>query len=271
MKTSIFKLVLITPVFILLSHYLVVFPHEYAHSFMAWILGYKNNPFLLNYGGTSWNNLLLLAYIDENVDYLTIYNAGHGYYVALIAFAGPGIANGLLFLVSLYLLNRPRVKQEPYIFYFLFWFNLMTLGNFYDYVPIRTFAQHGDVYAFVKGLNISPWLVYFVIGYLVTYLIWNFFTKTLISAYKNLEINSIAPRAALMIICVCILFGFFGGIIGVLISSVFVDYTDISHFLSLTSFLMIPGMIIACWPTRLWVQQQLSLYNAISIHDLSHQ
>lgn len=258
-KATQIKLILITPIFILLSHYLAVFPHEYAHSFMAWILGYKNNPLLLTYGGTSWNNLLLLANIDENVDYLRIYNAGYGYYVALIAFAGPGIANGLLFIISLYLLNKASVKKNAYLFYFLFWFNLMNLGNFYDYVPIRTFAKYGDVYNFVMGLNISPWLVYIVIGYLVAYLIWCFFTKTLISAYRYLAIFSISLRAALMLICVFILFGFFGGIIGILISSKSVDYTDISHFLTLTSFLMIPGVIVACWPTRLWVQRQLGL------------
>lgn len=210
----------------------------------------------MTYGGTSWNNLLLLANIDENVNYLKIYNAGHGYYVALIAFAGPGIANGLLFIISLYLLNRPSIRKKPYLFYFLFWFNLMNLGNFYDYVSIRTFAKHGDVYNFVMGFNISPWLVYIVIGYLVVYLIWHFFTKTLISAYKVLDIHSISLRAVLMIICVFILFGFFGGIVGIMISSKPIDYTDISHFLSLTSFLMIPGVMVACWPTRLWVQQQ---------------
>jgi len=40
----------------------------------------------LQYGGTSWQNLLYFANIDEKVDYQTIFNAGHGWHVALIAF-----------------------------------------------------------------------------------------------------------------------------------------------------------------------------------------
>lgn len=58
------KLNLVTPIFILLAHYQIVFAHKYAHAFVAWILGYKNSPFDLNYGGTSLGNLLLLVNID---------------------------------------------------------------------------------------------------------------------------------------------------------------------------------------------------------------
>jgi hypothetical protein len=85
------KLIILTPIFILLSHYLAVYPHEFSHSFMAWLLGYKNNPLAIDFGGTSWPNIFLLIHIDENVDYKTIFAAGHGAYVALIAFAGPGL------------------------------------------------------------------------------------------------------------------------------------------------------------------------------------
>jgi len=251
------KLILLTPVFILLSHYLAVFPHEYAHSFTAWLLGYKNNPLALNYGGTGWNNLLLLSNIDENVNYKAIYLAGHGFHVALIAFAGPGIANGLLFILSLYLLKNNTVKKKPYLFYFLFWFNLMNLGNFYDYVPIRTFASHGDMAAIEIGLNISPWWIYIIFGYLVMFLIWQFFTKTLISVFSTLKITSPTLRASLMITCVLILFGFFGGILGILLSANPMSYGLISYFLSITSFVIIPAIIIALWPTREWVKEGL--------------
>lgn len=248
-----FKLILITPVFILLSHYLAVFPHEYAHSFFAWFLGYKNNPLALSYGGTSWANLLLLSNIDENVSYQII----HGYHMALIAFAGPGIANGLLFIVSYFLLKNDKIKQKPYLFYFLFWFNLMNLGNFYDYVPIRTFSFHDDIANIVMGLNISPWWIFIIVGYLVMFLIWQFYTETLISTYVNLKINTTLSQASLMIICTCILFGFFGGIIGVFTSSDPMYYGAIKYFLSITSFIMIPGIILAAWPTREWVVRKV--------------
>src|ERR1700690_2614515 len=100
------KLILITPFFILLAHYLAVFPHEYAHSFMAWFLGYKPHPLAIDYGGTSWWNVFLLSDIDEHVNYDLIISQGHLYHMALIGFAGPGLANGLLYLISLFLLAR---------------------------------------------------------------------------------------------------------------------------------------------------------------------
>lgn len=263
-KTNKLNLILITPIFILLSHYLAVFPHEYAHSFMAWLLGYKENPLALSYGGTSWNNLLLLANIDENVNYHLIQSLGHGYLVALIAFAGPGIANGSLFALSFFLLRNSSIKQSPYLFYFLFWFNLMNLGNFYDYVPIRTFASHSDIANIVTGLKISPWWIYTILGYLVVFLIWQFFTKTLIATFVNVGITTTTGQASLMITCVLILFIFFGGVIGALTSSNPMSYGEIKYFLSLTSLFLIPGFIVAAWPTREWVIWQLDNYKHLS-------
>src|SRR3990167_6127809 len=168
-------LLLITPIFILLAHYLAVFPHEYAHATMAWILGFKNNPFNIIYGGKSVGNIFLLSHVDENVNYKMIYDAGYRDYISMIAFSGPGIGNGLLFIVSLVLLKNTVVKKHSYFYYFLFWFNLMNLGNFYDYVPIRTFASSGDVFNFVFGINISPWWVFIFLGFLLFFFFFFFF------------------------------------------------------------------------------------------------
>ena len=109
-KVTPINLILLTPVFILLSHYLVVFIHEYAHAFTAWILGYKNNPFDLNYGGTSLGNLLLLSNIDQKINNNLIYSLGHPGHVALIAFAGPGVVIFLFFLSS-WLMRKYDIKR----------------------------------------------------------------------------------------------------------------------------------------------------------------
>lgn len=261
-KPAKFHLIVITPIFIILSHYLAIIPHEYAHSIMAWLLGYKAHPFDVNYGGTTWDNLLLLTRIDENVNYETIYAAGHGMHVALIAFAGSGIANLCLFIISLFLLKNHSVKERPYLYYLIFWFNLMNLGNLYDYVPIRTFSPLGDIAAIATGLNISPWWIYVVLGYPIAFLIWHFFTSTMIAAFVNWKINSTAMRAALMITCVFVLFGYYSGMVNLLISANIMQYGEISFFLSLTSCLLIPGIIIIAWPTRRWVNHQL-----VEIHN----
>jgi hypothetical protein len=248
-KSLSLKLILVTPVFFLIAHYLAVFPHEYAHSFMAWLLGFKPNPLAIDYGGTSWINLFLLSHIDENVNYDLIMSQGHSFSVALIAFAGAGIANVLLYLLSLVLLARKNIQQRPFWFYFIFWFNFINLANFYDYVPIRTFSTHGDMAHVATGLGISPWPIYIIAGYLVAFVIWHFFTDTLVRAFICLKLSATFARASLMMVCVLILFGYFG-------MAGFVDYGEISHFLSATSFILIPGVIIACWPTRLWVKRQ---------------
>lgn len=251
-RAKILGLILLTPVFILLTHALAMLPHEYSHSFTAWLLGYKNNPFALTYGGTSWSNLLFLLHMDENVDYPMIFSMGQNIHAGLIAFAGIGI-NILLFIFSLWALTKEYVKEHPYLYYFLFLFNLMNLGNFYDYVPIRTFATRDDATNFELGLNISPWWIYFIGGYIVCFLIWHFFSRTMIKAFINLKVTSTTLKAGLMMICVGMLFGFYG-------LPGFFGYGKISYFLSATSLLAIPGIILALWPTRDWVMRRLELY-----------
>jgi hypothetical protein len=249
MKPAPWKLILITPIFILLSHYPAVLLHEFSHSFMAWALGFKTNPFALNYGGTGFWNLLLLINVDHNVNNKMIYALGHPGLVALIASAGPCM-NILLFVVSFCLLQTQKIKQRAYWFYFLLFFNLMNLGNIYDYVPIRTFAINGnmvDVVDIEQGMHWSPWWIYLIVGYLLSFLVWQFFTRTLPAAYLHVKIQSTAGRAALMITCVCIFFGYFA-------LPGFFNHGPVSAFLSATSWMAIPGIIVALWPTRNWVK-----------------
>ena len=41
----------------------------------------------------------------------------------------------------LWLLRWPTVRGNALLFMFVFWFNFMNVGNFFDYVPIRTFVS----------------------------------------------------------------------------------------------------------------------------------
>jgi|SRR6185437_4199078 len=252
-KPTTANLILLTPIFILLSHYIAVFIHEYAHAFTAWILGYKDSPFDLNYGGTSLGNLLLLSNIDQNVNNNLIYASGHPGYVAFIAFAGPGIII-LLFFLSSWLIQNKQTKRHPYLLYFLLFFNLWCLGGTYAYVPVRTFTPHGvmvDVLDIEQALHISPWLIYFFVGYLVIFMVWQFFSKNLLSIYANVGISSTTGRVSLMTLCVLILFGYCG-------LAGFVNHGEISHFISATSFLSIPGIIFLLWPTKKWINEKLN-------------
>lgn len=224
---------------------------------MAWALGEMKNPLALDYGGTGLRNLLLLWDIDENVEYHLFFMQGHGFHAALVAFAGSGIGSVSLFVLGYFLLKSGYVQKRPYLYYFVFWFQLMNLGNFYDYVPIRTFASHGDMGNLTHGLNISPWWVFVIFGYPIAFLMWQFFAKTMVFMYLNLLIRAVAVQAALMIICVLLLFGWFGGILGAVTSSTPMPYGETAYFLEVASFLAIPGIIFILWPTRNWMEYQL--------------
>jgi hypothetical protein len=249
-------LALLTPVFILLAHYLVVFPHEFAHSFMAWVLGRKADPFAITWGGGSLRNILLLTNIDENVDYRSALARGPAYYVALIALAGPGIANGTLYFLSLAWLKRAWLQARPVLFYFVFWCNFMTVANFYDYIPIRTFGPRDDVANFVHGLGISPWYVFGVGIYLVGFAIVCFLGRGLARAYECLGLQTTASRSTLMVVCVVILFCYYS-------LPGFGMGDDISCFISMTSWIMVPGILFICWPSRTWVRQQVRLQESL--------
>lgn len=252
-QPSSFFLVLVTPIFIFFANYLTIYCHDFSHSLMAWLLGYKHNPFEINFGGWSFLNFFFLVNVGENVDYNAIYALGHPYEVALIAFAGPGIANVGLFFLSLYLLTKKSVRESYYLFYFIFWVNLMNLGSLYDYIPIRTFSAQGDVGHITTSLNISPWYIYIIAGYPVAFAIWHFFTRTMIKMFAHLKILSMELKAFIMSLCVFILFGYYGGA-GLTVND------SLSHFLSITSMMSIPGIIAACWPRRIWVERQFQRY-----------
>lgn len=236
-------LIVLTPILILLAHYLVVFIHEYGHAITAWILGYKNSPFALNYGGTSWSNLLMLSGIDQNVNNKLIYSLGHPGHVALIAFAGPGIII-LLFFLSSWLMHNKKILTHPWLLYFFLFFSLWCLGGTYAYVPVRTFATQGemvDILDIEQALNISPWIIYFFVGYLVFFMMRQFFLNNLSLVYTNVNISGRIGRASLTILCVLILFGYCG-------LAGFANHGEISHFISVTSLMAIPGIIFLLWP-----------------------
>ena len=178
---------------ILLAHYAAVLPHEYAHSFMAFALGYKGDPLVIHFGGTSVGNLISLIDINEQVDYAAMFARGDGTAAALTGFAGPGLANGTLYLLSLFLLRRLSVRRNVFLYMLVFWFNFTNVANFYDYVPIRTFTSDGDIGHITQGLGISPWAALVVLGIPTAIAMWFLFTRTLPQALGRIAPDSPFP------------------------------------------------------------------------------
>jgi hypothetical protein len=236
-------LIVLTPFFFYITHALAFFIHEYSHSFSAWIFGFKDNPLILNFGDTSWGNILFFIKMDENVNF-NLFSATHPWIASFIAFAGMGIGNVILFLISITALFSKKYHSQFY-YYFFIWLAVMNLGNFNDYIPGRTFATHGDIGEITSFLNISPWWIMILFGYPICYCFWLFYSKILPHTYKKLAFNLI-QQIILLVMITLTLFALFG-IAG------YSNYGPESHLIALLSIYAVPIVIVACWPSRKWV------------------
>src|SRR5437879_5596102 len=106
-------LILLTPLFFYITHALAFFVHEYSHSFSAWLFGFKPNPLILNYGDTSWGNILFFMKMDENVDFNS-FSSAHPWIASFIAFAGMGVGNVVLFLAAVMALFSKKNHSQIY-------------------------------------------------------------------------------------------------------------------------------------------------------------
>ena len=88
------------------AHGVVVFAHEYAHTFTAWVLGWKRNPFALNYAHRTVTVFLTRLGISQNVEETPIFASGHGAQAASISVAGALLGNGLITFPLSRLLDR---------------------------------------------------------------------------------------------------------------------------------------------------------------------
>lgn len=245
-------LAIVTPIYFWLSHYIAVFPHEYAHSLVASLFGFKDHFWQIQYGGTSFGNVLLLIHIDEHVNYAAMHAAGKDWLIALTAFAGPGIGNGLTYAISLWCMTKSSIQSRKWLFYFIFWWNVNSIGNFIDYVPIRTFSARGDMANLAYGLHIYPWWILLVLGSCVMVVVWNFYSNTLTKTYKILELSHKLAQVILLLIATLILFGFYG-------AAGLHHYGAPSHFISLLSLWAVIPVVTFNWPWRSWVLNKLKM------------
>jgi hypothetical protein len=240
MRKSNLVLLWLTPIFILLAN-LTAFIHEYAHSFTAWALGFKDNPFNIIYGGWSWQNIFFLANIDENVNYAVIDQLGYQHFISLIAFAGPGIGTLLVYLISLYLLRK---KFNSYLYYLIFWINLAQIRELWAYVPLRALSTSADIANINHSLSISPYWIFMLVTPLVALGVWNFFVNTLKNSYTKLDLYDSSSQATLLILTVIFFFGFTS------LQILTANYNFITRNLTWSSLILIPLILFFCWPKK---------------------
>ena len=227
-----------------LAHALGYLGHEYAHTFTAWALGYKSNPLALDYGRLNLRNLLLLSDIDENVDYNSLFAAGRGRLASLIAVSGVLLGSGTFYIVSRVLYSFAKLRNRPILGLFAFLLCLMNVGNFLDYVPVRTFTTHADMANVERGLHISPWFIITVLGFPFAVAIGHFFMKLLPDARVFLFPSKTFSQVVLVVLSSFTVFAFFG-------SAGMQGYGATSHWLSVLSVcLLFPVVLILCWPRK---------------------
>jgi hypothetical protein len=255
-RTQVGVMLASTPLVLILTHYVAVLPHEFTHSILAWALGIKDNPWLIDWGGSSWLNILLLIHIDENVDYKSALAAGHNVVVAIVALAGPLLANGGMYLIFRRLAVSPSVRARPIAAWVVFWLVVVNLGNLWCYVPIRAFAADGDIRHFIWATDASPWLIYVVIGYLVLWALIDFYRRVLPITLDSTGLRSPGSAFVVLVVSTVVIFAYFA-IPG------FLETDPVSLFIAGTSVLVILPVILLQWP-RLSVPEPRDGHTGVS-------
>lgn len=199
-----------TSLALLVTHAIAFFLHEYSHAVAAWLLGFKSNPLAIDYGHLDLANVLLQQEISENVDYDLMFATGHGFSAAIIALAGPGIGNGLLYLICALALKRQASRMQPSSVLLLFWLALMASGNLWSYAPVRTIATHGDMGYAAHGLGISSWTLFPFVVLPSLLAAWDLFARVL-PLVLNTACGSDQLHRTFVTATACfVFFGFFG-------------------------------------------------------------
>lgn len=218
----------------LLAHAFNYFLHEYAHSFMAWLLGWKADPFALNYGTASIDNILLQQQIDENVDYGPILASGEGWQAALIAAAGPLLANGGTALLCHRLIVR---AVRPAALWWLVWVDAFSTFNVWSYAPLRVLTTHGDMALLARGLGVSVWVLFPFATSFAAWLLWRFAFRALPLAQKRLYPDDAQISFSMVVLAISIPFFSISGLFG---------YGPFCAMLAIVSFfMMMPALMVA--------------------------
>jgi len=225
------------------AHALDFFLHEYAHATMAWALGWKADPLALHYGHATLDNILLQQQIDENVAYGPIFASHHGGEAALIAAAGPIIANSGAALLC----NRAieaMARQTAHtagrkaVIWGMTWIAAFNVFNLWSYAPLRVLTDHGDMALIAQGLGISRWVMFPFVTCLALGLVLRFVTATLPRAQRGVGFGPLGRWLGLAVLLTAAPFFSMAGLAG--------DYGTASAVLGIVSlFGFAPALLLA--------------------------
>ena len=197
------------------AHGVAFFLHEYAHSFTAWALGWKRNPLALHYAHPTLAVLLVQLGISQNVDEAAIFASGHAWQAASISAAGAVLGNAVVsYSLSRWLYYFAQRRDARGWAMAAYWLTVTSIGNFIDYVPVRTFIVgtdlDQDMYAVERGFDWSPWTLLLLFGVPTALAVLYFFTRIQPKTLAWLFPNSRPQRAFIAAFTSLFLFGFYG-------------------------------------------------------------
>jgi hypothetical protein len=204
------RFALLTMFLVLLTHAIAFLLHEYSHSFLAWLLGFKANPLALDYGRPTLKNIILLGDVEENVDYKQIVAGGNRIWGGIIALAGAGIGNGLLYFLCFWLTGLRRIRSSRAAIMFLYWLSLMGAANLLSYAPLRVITTHGDMAIAANCFGISTWLLFPFVTAGTLYVMWHFFFRMFPKTYRQVVSGSPNNLVCMIAATSYWYFGFFG-------------------------------------------------------------
>jgi hypothetical protein len=224
------------------AHAVVFFAHEYAHTSTAWLLGWKSNPLALNYSHPTLKVLLAQMGIDQDVNEAPIFASGHGRDAAFIAAAGMVIGNGLitypLSRLGAAIAARRNLRGWAMFFY---WTTVASVGNFIDYVPVRTFSPTGDMKSLALGLGWSPWTVLVVLGIPTACALLYFLVRIQTASVSWLFPDSAPRRGVMVVLTGAVLWGFYGA------AGLVEGGPSASQMSKVSVFVLLPLVTLASW------------------------
>lgn len=243
---------IINVIAIIVAYYASLLLHEWGHGTLAWLNGVKNSPLDIQYGGC------FLMNADENVDYSSLIDSGHGVVAALIGIAGVSVSI-LFVIVCFILLDCKSIQCKPLKYTFCYWFLIINMIPVIQYLSISTFSLEGDVGRFIHGLNISGWWIFIPGTIFNIYAIWRILKIELPKSYAVISIKSTIGRNIFLLATLSIIFLF-------IYTHGYNPFTDqgmdmFSRALAIISIALVPILFILSNPARNWVKKSIVIYN----------
>jgi len=134
-----------------------------------------------------------------------------------------------------------KIKNHPYVYYFLFWINVINLSELTSYIILRSFSTHGDMVNFEYGTRLSPWVIFIVGGLFAAAGIFFLFKYILRNTYVVMKLTK-SLQALLLILTAFFIFGHAG------IRMLLFSYGVFATSLGWVFFLLMIFTIVCCWP-----------------------